>query len=275
MSRGNRKSAIFDDADDRRIFMNTFHETARDYRPRVYAGCLMGTHYHFLIDTPRGNLSDFMRQLNGVYSADHNRRHARVGHTFEQRFNSLVVQREKYLRRVVRYIARNPVEAGLCPSPADWPWTTHRATAGLEPAPPWLYLDWLEWAFHVESRAEAQQAYLRYIADPAAPLWEPDTSQSLVGTNRFKKAAVKAHLDAADRPVPRNCVRFKRATLPAVFADLEGDRHSRDTLILAAHVTHGYRLAEIATFLNIDASTASKAIRRARQCRGAGSRAGD
>ena len=101
---------------------------------RVYACCLMDTHYHLLLDTPRGNLSAFVRALNGQYSTSFNRRHGRVGHTFQQRFKSIVIQREKYLRRVARYIGLNPVKAQLCGDAADWPWSTHRATAGLEDA---------------------------------------------------------------------------------------------------------------------------------------------
>ena len=114
MSRGNRKSMIVEDDDDRSTFMRTFREAARDCHVRVYACCLMGTHYHTLLDTPRGNLSEFMRTLNTGHSKAFNRRHERVGHTFEQRFESIVVQREKYLRRVARYIALNPVKARLC-----------------------------------------------------------------------------------------------------------------------------------------------------------------
>jgi putative transposase len=267
MSRGNRKSTIFDDGDDRRSFMNTLGEIARDYHARVYAGCLMSTHYHLLLDTPRGNLSDFMRQLNSVYSFDYNRRHARVGHTFEQRFHSIVVQREKYLRRVARYIVLNPVKADLCRRPQDWTWTTYRATAGLESAPPWLYLGWLTWAFRTESMPTARCAYERYVADPTALPWEPDLNKSVIGTNRFKRAALKAHLHAGmDRPVPHDCVRFMRTPLAAVFANLAADVHSRDALIASAHTSHGYRLTEIAAFLAIDASTASKALRRTRQC---------
>ena len=64
MSRGNRKSMIVEDDDDRSTFMRTFREAARDSRVRVYACCLMGTHYHTLLDTPRANLSEFMRTLN-------------------------------------------------------------------------------------------------------------------------------------------------------------------------------------------------------------------
>src|SRR4029450_9751788 len=100
MSRGNRKSTIVDDNDDRRTFMITFSEAARDGQGRGYARCLMGTPYHTLLDTPRGNLSEFVRTLNTEYSKAFNRRHGRVGHTFEQRFESLVVQPDRVLPRV-------------------------------------------------------------------------------------------------------------------------------------------------------------------------------
>src|SRR5262245_9029101 len=92
MARGNRKSMIVDDDDDRQTFMDMFGGAAADYQARVYACCLMGTHYHALVDMPRGNLSEFIRGVNGEYSKAFNRRHARVGHTFEQRFESVVVQ---------------------------------------------------------------------------------------------------------------------------------------------------------------------------------------
>jgi putative transposase len=105
MSRGNCKSMIVENDDDRRTFMHTLGRAACDCHARVYACWLMGTHYHTLLDTPRGNLSEFMRTLNTAYSKAFNRRHERVGHTFEQRFESLVVQGEEYLRRVARYIA--------------------------------------------------------------------------------------------------------------------------------------------------------------------------
>ena len=150
---------------DRRTFLTTFSEAARDCHVRVYACCLMGTHYHTLLDTPRGNLSDFMRSLNTEYSKAFNRRHDRVGHTFEQRFESIVVQREKYLRRVARYIALNPVRARLCPDAADWPWSTHRATAGLDDPPSWLHLDWLRWAFRTDLLPDAQRHYQGYVRD--------------------------------------------------------------------------------------------------------------
>ena len=264
MSRGNRKSMIVEDDDDRQTFMHKFGEAARDGRVRVYACCLMGTHYHTLLDTPRGNLSDFMRTLNTEYSKAFNRRHERVGHTFEQRFESIVVQREKYLRRVARYIALNPVKARLCPDAADWHWSTHRATAGLDDAPAWLYLDWLRWAFRADGLPEAQRSYHAYVGDPVGLTWSFGMSTAL-GTGRFKRTVVECLARyGQNRPIPVDCRRCTQPSLEQVFDEAEADTHSRDALIVVAHETHGYRLAEIAKFLGVAPSTVSKALSRAR-----------
>jgi REP element-mobilizing transposase RayT len=263
MSRGNRKSTIVDDNDDRRMFMDTFGEAAHDCQVRVYACCLMGTHYHTLLDTPRGNLSEFIRTLNTQYSKAFNRRHGRMGHTFEQRFESLVVQREKYLRRVARYIALNPVKARLCGDAADWPWSTHRATAGLEDAPAWLHLDWLRWAFGTDRLPDAQRHYHAYVRDPAGLTWSFDLAAAL-GTVRFKKAVAGSLGGGGNRPIPLDCRRCAQPPLEHVFAGEQADSRSRDALMLVAHMTHGYRLAEIAKFLAVSPSTVSKAVSRAR-----------
>jgi REP-associated tyrosine transposase len=264
MARGNRKSMIVDDDDDRRTFMDTFSEAASDYQVRVYACCLMGTHYHMLLDTPRGNLSEFVRTVNSEYSKAFNRRHARVGHTFEQRFDSILVQREKYLRRLARYVALNPVKARLCGDATEWPWSTHRATAGLEEAPTWLHLDWLRWAFRADTLPEAQRRYIAYVRDPAGLTWSFDEATAL-GTPRFKKAVAELLGSCGeDRPIPVDCRHCARPPLEQVFAGEEPDSRSRDALILVAQVAHGYRLADIAKFLGVDPSTVSKAASRAR-----------
>lgn len=95
----------------------------------------MPNHYHLVLDTPRGNLSDSMRHIYGVYTQTSNRLHQRTGHVFEGRFKSFVVQRESYLRPVVRYVVLNPVRARLVADVAAWRWSSYRATAPLETAP--------------------------------------------------------------------------------------------------------------------------------------------
>jgi hypothetical protein len=187
-----------------------------------------------------------------------------VGHTFQQRFHSLVVQREKYLRRVARYVALNPIKAGLCPDAADWPWSTHRWTAGLDDAPAWLHLEWLRWAFRADTLSDAQGRYVAYVRDPPGLTWSFDMAAAL-GTDRFKKAVAKfMERRGQDRPIPVDCRRFAQPPLEDVFCDEEGHSRSRDALIRIAHVTHGYRLADIAKFLAVAPSTVSKALQRSR-----------
>jgi putative transposase len=264
MSRGNRKSVIFHTDADRRRFMNVLGETARTYHVRVYAACLMGSHYHLVLDTPRGNLSAMMRQLNGVYAQDSNRYYALTGHTFEARFHSIVVQRERYLRRVARYVVLNPVKSQLCADAAAWPWTTYRATAGLEVSPPWLYTDWLVWAFRAASRCEAQERYRHYVNSDVTVLADYER-RDILGTRRFQRAVVALRRAQPDRPLPRFCQVAVRPPLESVFGDIEVDECSRNQAIRAAHEVHGYRLTEIAAFLGLHRTTASKALRRARQ----------
>jgi putative transposase len=261
MSRGNRKAAVAEDDVDRRTFMSTFSDAALDSGVRVYASCLMNTHYHALLDTPRGNLSAFIRTLNSEYSSAFNRRHSRIGHTFEQRFHSLVVQREKYLRRVARYIALNPVKARLCPDAAGWPWGSHRALAGVEDAAQWLHLGWLCWAFRAQSLPEAQRRYQTYVNDPVGLAWSFNATETL-GTVRFRKA-IRESL-AQDRPIPIECRRCTQPRLDRLFSAEASDCRRRDALILVAHRAHGYRLVDIAKFLGVAASTVSKALRRAK-----------
>ena len=264
MSRGNRKSAIFTTDDDRRRFMNVLGEVAQTYHVRVYAVCLMGTHYHVVLDTPRGNLSAMMRQLNGVYAQDRNRCHALTGHTFEARFHSIVVERERYLRGVARYVVLNPVKAQLCADAASWPWTTYRATAGLEASPAWLYTNWIVSAFRAASRCEAEERYRQYVNSDVTDRADYET-RDIVGTERFRRTVIAFQQSQQDRPLPRYCQTAMRPQLESVFAEVEADDYSRNQAIRAAHEVHGYCLTEIAAFLGVHRTTASKALRRARQ----------
>ena len=175
------------------------------------------------------------------------------------------------LRRVARYIVVNPVEAQLCADPADWPWSTHRWTAGLEDAPAWLYLDWLRWAFRADRLSDAQRHYAAYTQDPTGLTWSFDTATAL-GTARFKKAVIESLPGGgAHRLVSADCCRRSaQPPLEQVFSGEEDDSRSRDALILVAHATHGYRLVEIARFLRVQPSTVSRALTRARRSQAPG-----
>lgn len=264
MSRGNRKGPIFDDDGDRDLFLSTLYRAVRRYEARCFAYCLMGNHYHLLLETPRGNVSDVMRHINGVYTQAANRRHSRSGHVFEGRFRSIVIDRESYLRRASRYIVRNPVRSGFVHSASSWRWSSYCATAGLAAPPPFLDEDWIDWAFAASSREEAQFKYRLYVNDALPEMFRPESTAEVFGSRAFEsRLRTFVVSDDIDRPLPRAWRALGRPALATLFRNGGGSLAERDRLIRHAHVVYGYRLAEIAAHLRVHASTASIALRRA------------
>lgn len=119
-SRGNRQEVIFLTKDDRISFLDILKKTVDRYNWICHAYCLMGNHYHLMIETPDGNLSSGMRQLNGIYTQTLNRTHNRVGHVFQGRFKSILVEKQSHPLELCRYIVLNPVRAKSCTLPEQW-----------------------------------------------------------------------------------------------------------------------------------------------------------
>ena len=130
--------AIFLDDGDRLEFLGVLAKVAREKQLVCYAYCLMGNHYHAVVATMNPNLSSAMRQLNGDYASWWNDRHGHVGHVFQGRFNAQIVEDDTYLVTACTYDVLNPVRAGLVELPEQWPWSSYRATAGLEAVPDFL-----------------------------------------------------------------------------------------------------------------------------------------
>jgi REP element-mobilizing transposase RayT len=125
--RGNDRQRIFSNDGERRRFMALLAEVKGRCAWQLLAYCLMSNHYHLLLKTPNANLAEGMHRLNGVYAQAFNRWHRRTGHLFQSRYGARLVDTDGHLLSTIRYIARNPVRAGLCADPAEWPWSSHRA----------------------------------------------------------------------------------------------------------------------------------------------------
>ncbi|HEU5279282.1 MAG TPA: transposase [Gaiellaceae bacterium] len=139
-ARGNRRCQVFEDSADYTTFLSILARQERRHNWRLYAWCLMTTHYHLVVGTPDGGLSAGMCALNGGFARWSNKRHGRQDHLFGKRFGSTEISGDAHLLDVCRYVALNPVRARMGEHPADWPWSSYRASAGYDKAPPFLAL---------------------------------------------------------------------------------------------------------------------------------------
>jgi len=159
-SRGNARLPVFEDDHDRKRFLGILEEVVKRYNWLCHAYCLMDN--HLLVETVDGNLSMGMRHLNGVYTQRFKRRHNRVGHIYQGRFKSILVEQDSYLLELCRYVVLNPIRAGIVKHLGDYKWSSYKVTAGLIKTVPFLTVDWILGQFG-KSRREAQNEYMRFV----------------------------------------------------------------------------------------------------------------
>ena len=123
---------MFVDDVDRQRFCRLLTKTIGRNDWTCHAFCLMSTDYHLLLGVRANGLQSGMQRLNGQYAQGFNRLHGRSGHLHGDRYHIEPILTDGHMLYAFRYIARNPVEAGLCSSAADWLWSSYRGTAGLD-----------------------------------------------------------------------------------------------------------------------------------------------
>ena len=254
--RGNARQRIYRNDEDREQFLSSLSHVVGRYDWLCHAYCLMDNHYHLLIETPKPNLSLGMRQLNGLYTQAHNRRHRRVGHLFQGRFKAILVEKEVHLLELCRYVVLNPVRAKMVKHPGKWKWSSYRATAGEVTAPIYLTVDWLLGQFRTRLHA-AQMKYRVYVGEgirTPSP-WEKLQGQIYLGGKDFVR---KHQPDRLIREVPRRQTQAHRPGLK----ELLGGKQNLDSAILEAYSRYGYRMSEIAEHLDVHYSTVSRRLKR-------------
>ncbi len=265
-SRGNARAAIFEDDGDRRSWLDVLSAVLEQFGWLCHAYCLMGNHYHLMLETPSPSLSRGMRQLNGLYTQRFNRRHGRVGHLFQGRFHSVIVDREGYLLELCRYVVLNPVRAALAARAEDWTWSSYRATAGFAPGPPWLSTTWVLEHFGSEpGRARARyRDFVRAGLGQPSP-WGALRGEPILGSRRFLERlapALAPHASAVELPKRQRLPH--RAPLNEVLAPCElATKASRDRAIRRAFQDEQYTLAEIGRQVGLHYATVSRIARQA------------
>lgn len=130
MVRGNNQQAIFLDDYDRNQYLKRLKRYKEKFKIEVYAYCLMTNHVHLLIYDSGQDISKVMQGLNLSYTIYFNKRHARSGHLFQDRFKSIMVKQDNYFIQVSKYIHRNPVEANMVQEIQDYKWSSYNIYMG-------------------------------------------------------------------------------------------------------------------------------------------------
>jgi putative transposase len=265
-SRGNGGQTVFLDDTDRESLIAALAEVIERMRWLCHGYCLMGNHYHLLIETPEPNLSHGMRQLGTLSAQRFNRRHGRQGHVFQGRFKAILVERDSHWLELCRYVVLNPVRAGMIRRPEAHIWSSYRATAGLSERPAWLWTDWVLAQFG-KRRQDATKRYREFVCEGIGKTspWSELRGQVVLGTDGFVQSLGRSFAEKADlSEVPRQQRLAHRPTLATLFAKV-GSQRSRDETIRDAHVKHGYALIDIGRHLGLHYTTISKASRRAKK----------
>jgi REP element-mobilizing transposase RayT len=139
---------LFRDGVDRLALIGQVERVTMDTDWTCAAVCVMGTHYHLIVDAGQGVLPLAMQRINWAYAVGHNKRHKRRGHRVGCPYLAIPITSDGHLLACYRYVVRNPVEAGLCQKPEDWPWSSYASTVRKSSAFPFvdasLVLDVLE-----------------------------------------------------------------------------------------------------------------------------------
>jgi putative transposase len=258
-SRGDHREEIYRDDQDRTAWLVILGLVCKRFNFIVHSYCEMTNHFHLLVETVDGNLSQGMRQLNGLYTQAYNRRHHLVGHLFQGRYKAILVQQERYLKAVTRYITLNPVRARMVSSADSWPWSSHHYFLGRKPAPEWLDTAWLLDQFGCD-RIEARSAYAQYIVDGADAVspFHATRHQLILGDDDFT-ASVQPFIDAR---VGRDTPKAQRRAAVLSLSEYEASALNNGDAMAAAYRSTAYTMEEIADHFNVSARTVSRAIRR-------------
>ncbi|QMU56569.1 MAG: addiction module toxin RelE [Candidatus Mycalebacterium zealandia] len=248
-SKGNASQRVFISSDDGKLWMNTFESVCSRFGWICHAYCLMGNHYHIVVETPKANLSAGMRQLNGVYTQAFNRKHNRSGHLFTGRFNSVIFQKEKYLKRVIRHTLSNPVRKGLITSPVQWKWSSCRASSGKESV---SFINPLA----ISSIFGGGTEFEKFISTPEQNSIRSEIkNQIYLGDRDFIERSSKFASVKHSKEIPAE----QRMTLKSVKRFVSGIT-DRNEAVFAAYRSGEFSMKEISDHFGIHYSTVSRIV---------------
>jgi len=265
-ARGNEKKAIFRNDHDKKSCLELLALVVKRFHWLCHGYCLMGNHYHLLIETLESNLSRGMKQLNGIYTQKFNNKYKRVGHLFQGRYKAILVEKESYLLELSRYIVLNPVRAGIVSQPEEWPWSSYCAIIGKAKKPEFLITDWILTQFGSD-KIKAIEVYKKFVMSgygvdfPHKKL----VGQVILGTKAFVKR-VNSYLNKESfdnmLEIPREQQLSLLPRLEEIFQEEGRKGTPRDKIIYMVYYDYNFTMREIGEYLGLHYTTISRVINR-------------
>ena len=162
LNRGNSREQLFNNPSDHNKFLQYLEKAAERFALIIHTYCLMGNHYHLLVETPEPNLSMTMQWLNVSYATYFNRKQKRSGHLFQGRFKAILIDADAYLLHLSRYIHLNPVRAGIINTLGQFRWSSYPSFIGEQLSPKFLMTDVLLGNFG-RNKNEARKNYQEFV----------------------------------------------------------------------------------------------------------------
>lgn len=258
-SRGDRREDIYLNEADRKAWLELLGEVCGRCNWVCHSWCQMTNHYHIVVETVEGNLAQGMRQLNGVYTQIVNRSHGRVGHVFQGRYQAILVEKERHLLELARYVVLNPVRAGMVCDVTDWPWSSFAAMIGAQDRPEWLQTDWILGQF-AGDRWQAVERFIDFVQAGVglSSVWNDLRGQVFLGSESFRERMLCMSNRAAISEIPRTQRRPPAKPLSEYRDRYDG---SPKSAMVAAYASGDYTMQQIAVFFGVHYATVSRAIK--------------
>ncbi len=188
MNRGANRNRIFSQDEDYERFLKVLQEACSLFNVYISAYCLMCNHYHIVVNTPEGNLSRFMRHVNGVYTQRYNISHKRDGALFRGRYKALLIQVEEYLTQVVKYVHLNPLKAKVVNNLKAYKWSSHPLYLKGKTINEFIDISNML-AYFSNRKKDAIKEYKEFmdtdIDDEVLRFYSKKNQSSILGDNRF------------------------------------------------------------------------------------------
>jgi putative transposase len=271
-SRGNERKDIFKSNGDREKFLSYLESATRRYDALIHVYCLMSNHYHLLMETPAGNLSQIMQHINGAYTTCFNVKHQRSGHLFQGRYKAILVDKDEYAKELSCYIHLNPVRAGIVDEPGAYNWSSCQYFIGQKKATEWLVMDFILGYFG-KRVFDAQKNYHKFITaipdqEYKSPL-DDRTNTTILGSIDFINEIKDKYL--IDKKGDRNLSELRAFSTRPVIEEIEKEVESvfgsdnalsKKVKLYFCHRYSGKKLKEIGTYFGIGESGVSQSSRR-------------